>query len=103
VRCLEPVEAAIDAVRMFRIAQTESQAAREDADAEEFDVLAASPRFDVLELVEDEVIMALPIAPRHEACGLPGEAGKLGAGEEEAQERTNPFEVLRGLGRREKS
>jgi uncharacterized protein len=113
VRCLEPAPAAIDETRLFKLALTESQAEREDAEAEAFDVLASSPRFDVLELVEDEAIMALPIAPRHDDCRLPGAAagagsagvgsgdGVAGGGLDEApDERRNPFAALEKLKRR---
>lgn len=96
VRCLEPVECPVAADRLFKIAATETQAEREDAESEDFDVLAASPRFDVLGLVEDEAIMALPIAPRHERCGLPA-GGGAAADEAPEPKRPNPFEVLRGL------
>jgi uncharacterized protein len=44
---------------------------------------------DVVELVEDEILLALPVAPRHEKCGLPGAA--------DAGERINPFAKLSGL------
>jgi hypothetical protein len=44
---------------------------------------------DVAELVEDEILLALPVAPRHEKCGLPGAA--------DAGERINPFAALSGL------
>lgn len=113
VRCLEPVEVELDESRRFKIAATETQAEREDADAEEYDVLSQVPRFDVLELVEDEAIMALPIAPRHEDCALPApsgaRAGREAAGgapreaepaPEDDGARPNPFAVLESLKRR---
>lgn len=104
-RCLEPVAARIDEVRLFKLALTESQAEREDADAQTYDVLADSPRLDVLELVEDEAIMALPIAPRHADCTLPaggatahGDSPVDRQGEPPAPEaRENPFGVLAAL------
>jgi len=80
VRCLEPVRAALAEARLFKLALTETEAEREDAESEGYDVLAANPRFDVLGLVEDEAILALPIAPRHEDCRLPAGAGRPGAG-----------------------
>lgn len=103
VRCLEPVCADLDETRVFRIAASEAQAAREDAEDEEFDVLAADARFDVLGLVEDETIMALPIAPRHEDCGLPGGIDPGQPATDGDAKRPNPFEVLRALKVREKS
>lgn len=106
-RCLEPLPVRIDEQRVFKLALTEAQAEREDPDAQEYDVLADDPRFDVLELVEDEAIMALPIAPRHAHCRLPASAGDAQAdfatGEaarESGASRENPFGVLAGLARR---
>jgi uncharacterized protein len=105
-RCLQPVSARIDEQRLFKLALTETQAEREDAQADDYDVLAGSPRFDVLELVEDEAMMALPIAPRHDDCSLPARpapaagARSVPPAGDEADRRPNPFSALAGLKRR---
>ena len=108
IRCLQPVRARLDEERLFKLALTETEAEREDARVDDYDVLAGSPRFDVLELVEDEAIMALPIAPRHDDCSLPAQAGQgedavqAGDAQEEASadSRPNPFAALSRLKRR---
>lgn len=41
----------------------------EDDDSDPIEALEEQP---LLPLLEDEVLLALPIAPRHELCGLPG-------------------------------
>ncbi len=108
VRCLEPVEVAIADRRQFKLVVTESIAEREDQKAEEFDLLVSSPRLDVLDLVEDEAIMALPLAPRHENCSPPlgthsedFSAAELSLPTEPdgsaATSRPHPFAVLAGL------
>jgi len=99
-RCLRPVRSTLGEDRLFKLALTETQAEREDSQVDEYDVLAGSPRFDVLELVEDEAIMALPIAPRHPDCRLP-EIADGGAPQPcEAQTpRVSPFAVLGRLRR----
>jgi DUF177 domain-containing protein len=58
---------------------------------EEFDSILADPHLDVLNLLEEEILLSLPIAPKHEfgAC--------LAAGEENRHEERNPFEVLAKL------
>ncbi|MGE0802652.1 MAG: DUF177 domain-containing protein [Lautropia sp.] len=72
VRCLEPVELPrIDAERRFRLAASERQAEIEDRDTDTVDVIAAVPRLALAELVEDEALLALPMAPAHVRC--PGE------------------------------
>jgi uncharacterized protein len=49
----------------------EDQAAREDESSEE-EVLVMPPRLDMHALLEDELILALPIVPRHpQACPQP--------------------------------
>lgn len=70
-RCLQPLQCRLDEHRELRFVGTESQAESEDADDESFDVLVASRSFDLLGLIEDEVLLALPPAPRHTDCTLP--------------------------------
>jgi len=88
VRCTGPVPVELSVERAYRIVRSEAEAERLDLDDGEYDVLAGERRFDVAGLVEDEAIMALPLAPRHERCELPahdalaaepaGEAGRPG-------------------------
>ena len=63
------VELAVD--RVFRFARNDEEAAELDEVSEDEDVLALGRPLDLLSLVEDELIMALPIVPRHEACPQP--------------------------------
>ena len=75
-KCLEPV--AVPGLRSdtrFRFAASEQQAAAEDRDAEEEEVIAASAHLDLAALVEDEAILALPMAPAHPGCQWQPEAG----------------------------
>jgi uncharacterized protein len=66
-RCLEPVDWLLAVDRSFRFVPTEAQAEIEDEDSDE-DVLAISREFDLQSLVEDELLMELPLTPVHEAC-----------------------------------
>jgi uncharacterized protein len=78
VRCLEPIVVDIEAQRDYRMVGSEAQAEREDADDDEHDLLVSSRHFDLAALIEDEAIMALPLAPRHADChppALPAAAG----------------------------
>jgi uncharacterized protein len=96
-RCLQPVQLPVTVERSFRFVNDEATAASEDEDAEE-DVLAESRSFDLRELIEDEVLLAIPLVPRHVICPvvLPTSAGEaeLEAGKER---KANPFEVLEKL------
>ncbi|MCW7541794.1 YceD family protein [Aquabacterium sp. A7-Y] len=101
-RCLRPVEEHLGVERDFRFVPDEKAAAEIDADSEE-DVLALSRSLNLQDLVEDELILALPLVPRHEVCpeSLAGSAGAAAVGseasEEPAGERRNPFAVLAQL------
>jgi uncharacterized protein len=95
-RCLLPVDVPIAVDRSFRFVPDEATAAAED-DAAEEDLLALSRHFDLLELVEDELLMELPVAPRHEVCPEPVKMSVADAGFEAAEaqaKRENPFAVL---------
>lgn len=97
VRCLEPVDVALDEHRAYRLVATEEQAEREDADEEEVDLLVSSRRFELGVLLEDEAIMALPPAPSHEDCrapALPAEPADVAAG---SPSRPSPFAALRAV------
>lgn len=69
-RCLQPLAETLEVDRRFRFAAGEDEAARLDEESED-DVLALSPAFDLLALIEDELILALPLVPRHAACPEP--------------------------------
>ena len=75
-RCLEPVLVPeLHTDTRFRFAASEQQAATEDREADEEEVIAASPHLDLAALVEDEAILALPMAPVHPACEWHSMAG----------------------------
>ena len=68
------------------------------------DLLVSSRRFDLAALVEDEAIMALPPAPRHDDCSAPAVADAPAAGEgadagpgDAAPAPRNPFGALAAL------
>ena len=109
-RCLQPlaVDLAID--RTFRFARDDEEAAQLDQVAEDEDVLALGRPLDLLSLLEDELIMALPIVPRHQVCPQPlaawREPSEPGAAEGNSRPaaqdptlRPHPFAVLGTLKR----
>ena len=68
-RCLLPVRMAeIVTETRFRLAASEDEADREDRESDAVEVIAATPVLDLAGLVEDEAILALPMAPVHETC-----------------------------------
>lgn len=93
-RCLGPVEVPVSVDRAFRFVSDEALAAIQDEQSEE-DVLAASRSFDLIALMEDELLMELPLAPRHETCPEPLPMAAADEDfEAEAPPRDNPFALL---------
>jgi len=92
-RCLGPVEVPVSARRDFRFVADEETAAAEDDQSEE-DVLALNRNFDVPELVEDELLMELPLAPRHETCPPVHVVVEDEGFEGSSARHENPFAVL---------
>ncbi|MBA2674231.1 DUF177 domain-containing protein [Ramlibacter sp.] len=96
-RCLAPVDVEAAVERAFRFVEDEDTAATKD-DASDEDVLALSRSFDLVELVEDELLMDLPVAPRHEVCPETLPFASADAEFEEAMaERPRPFAALARL------
>ncbi|GHT80894.1 hypothetical protein AGMMS49960_03400 [Betaproteobacteria bacterium] len=90
-RCLGeyPWELAVDSVLMpMRVGDALPEDELENDEVDAIEVEAAG-ELDPLVLIEDEIILALPLVPRHESCSLLREQG--GAG------RESPFAVLAGL------
>lgn len=69
-RCLQPIRHPLVVDRWIRFVHGEAQAEALDAESEH-DVLALTRALDLGELIEDELLLALPLVPRHEACVPP--------------------------------
>jgi len=93
-RCLQTYAQALRVDRRFLFVAHESQAERLDEELED-DVLVMPARLDLAELLEDELILALPLVPRHEdGCPLPL---PLRADDLKAEAAANPFAALAAL------
>jgi uncharacterized protein len=90
-RCLQPFRTPIEVDRRFRFVATEAEAEALDADSED-DVLAPSASFDLIGLIEDELVLGWPLVPRHLACSQPGHR----AGDERSGTGTSAFAALAG-------
>lgn len=64
----------------------------EELEADDYDAIPASREMSLQSLVEDEVLLALPIVPRHAECQLPAELAA-----EEVESEPSPFAALAGL------
>jgi uncharacterized protein len=89
-RCLQPFAAMVDQSTELLLARSEAELARLDAD--EIEVVLAAERLDPLALVEDELLLSLPFAPRH----ADGEcdAASAAVGGESSENRASPFGQL---------
>lgn len=91
-RCLKPLRVRVDVDRAFRFAADEQEAERLDAETDE-DVLALTHELDLRALLEDELLLTLPLVPRHDVCATPRVPADAGA--EPAV--GSPFAGLEGL------
>lgn len=94
-RCLAPVETTLQVDRAFHFVLGEDAAAELDSGSED-DVLALTNSLKMIELIEDELLLALPLVPKHEICpvALPTSAGEI----DDAPQH-QPFAALAALKR----
>ena len=93
-RCLEKIEYMLDVKTALLLAKSEDELSRYDEDIS-VDAIYAPSELDVLALIEDEVILSLPISPRHEdttRC-------RLSTGIHKTIPEEHPFTVLASLKR----
>jgi uncharacterized protein len=90
-RCLEAFEFDLDIASNFFIVPDESAIPPSEEEADDEDYLIAETQMQVIDLIEDEILLALPLAPKHEIgrCGPDSKLNEL--------KSPNPFVVLQGL------
>ena len=98
-RCLEAVELPVDLAFELYLVESEAMAAHLPEGSEPLlnDTGKVSPR----ELIENEVLLSLPLIPRHAAgsCEPPGAFSGTREALEETATRENPFSILAQLRR----
>jgi uncharacterized protein len=88
-RCLSELEYPVNLVsRLWLLPADKLDEAGEDD--EEMDAIEAEPRLDVLVLIEEELLLGLPFAPRHPE-------GECAPATNHLQQKDSPFAVLAGL------
>ena len=87
-RCLEPLTFPIALRSELMLAESERDIETADDD---IDRVLAGKAMDVCQLIEDEVLLALPMAPRHDQCGGRRDGAEAG--------RASPFAELAKLKR----
>ena len=96
-RCLGEVDVPLCGV--FSLAVVESEPAADALGGEDEPVVASGGRLAVHRLVEDELLLALPIVARHEDQACDGGQRTFGPEGEALPERENPFAALERLKR----
>jgi len=74
-RCLGPMEWPLRIDATFELVRPGQPIPEEELEEDAFDAIEATPDMDVLALVEDEIVLAVPLAPRHENCDAPRPLG----------------------------
>lgn len=96
-RCLQAVVVPLAVECSYRFVADEASAAEADIDAEE-DLLPTTRSLDLAALIEDELLMALPLVPRHDGpCPQPlaAPADMAGLGDVADEEPVRrPFDAL---------
>jgi uncharacterized protein len=97
-RCLTPMDLPLAVNNLFRFVADEATALAQDDECDE-DLLVTSRAFDLHALVEDELLLALPMVPMHSVCPV---AVTLEVRDADFADDTapaaNPFAKLAGLG-----
>jgi uncharacterized protein len=88
-RCLEPLPFEVQTDAVLVLAATQAEIDADPVDVQAPDRLLAAKEMPVRDLIEDELVLALPYAPRHERCAASERTG--------AAEKFSPFAGLRGL------
>jgi len=88
-RCLEPMAFEVQTDETLVLAATLAEIHAEPARADAPDRVVAGKEMALRGLIEDELILAVPYAPRHESC-------TAGAAKDPA-DKVSPFAGLRGL------
>jgi uncharacterized protein len=91
-RCLEGIDYPVRIRSLLELVKDGEELTQEEIEDDSKDFLSAQKELDVVALIEDEIILDLPVAPRHENCVLPDTGGLS-----EKVEKVSPFSVLKDL------
>jgi uncharacterized protein len=98
-RCLQDCAVNLDEKRRFVFVATEAEADNYPLEDEEQEPLVASQHFNLLETIEDEVLLSLPLIPKHPEGFCEPHATVFGLEDEDegSDERENPFNILKNM------
>ena len=98
-RCLQDCAVDLDENRRFLLVATEEEADAYPLEDEEQEPLVVSQHFNLLETIEDEILLSLPLIPKHPEGFCEPNASAFGEekGEAASNERENPFNILKNM------
>ena len=98
-RCLQDCAVDLDEKRRFLLVATEKEADAHPLEDEEQDPLVVSHHFNLLETIEDEILLSLPLIPKHpeEFCEPHTSTFSEEGDEEVSNEHENPFNILKNM------
>lgn len=74
-RCLEPMDWVCQVRSRLMLVGKGQSIPEDELEDDSYDAVEVGDRQDLLVLAEDEILLALPVAPRHEVCAVPSEGG----------------------------
>ncbi|MCF7520516.1 YceD family protein [Neisseria sp. ZJ106] len=89
-RCIQPMPFSLNEAGRIVLFDNEEKLDEAMLSDEELEGMVIEKTLDVRQLIEDQILMALPFSPRHEDCGNR-------ALNEVNRDKPNPFAVLAGL------
>ncbi len=93
-RCMTPLKFVVESESILILATSDERADEIDillAD-DTVDVIVGSKAMNVLELIEDEALLAIPLAPKHDVC-----PDNVLLDDLTSTKKASPFAVLKGL------
>ncbi|OWS70756.1 YceD family protein [Polynucleobacter campilacus] len=98
-RCLQDCAVNLDEKRRFVFVATEAEADDYPLEDEVQEPLVASQHFNLLETIEDEVLLSLPLIPKHPEGFCEPHATVFGLEDEDegSNEPENPFNILKNM------
>ena len=89
--------------RQFVLVASEAEADAYPIEDDQQEPLVASQHFDLLELIEDEILLSLPLIPKHPESACEPHAssfGEAGVDADELEKPENPFNILKNMKKR---
>ena len=88
-RCLEPMQYSVQVDSRLRLIPPGAEWPEDELEDDSADAIEAEPEMALLPVIEEEVLLVLPIAPLHDACDAPVAVDK--------NQESSPFAVLAKL------